>query len=447
MCETLSGARTVDDAFYQQVVDLPEALVSYGWALRPSTFDEWYQCLASISATALPQRPAGGGCLNVFTDGSCANPGYPDARYAAYAAVVVEDFAGAVSVLDAGPLPGLRQTTVRAELFAVFRVVRWAVVRRQQVMIWSDCAAVVKRFQRIVDGRSVRINSSNSDLWTAIQSDLCSAPGLIQITKVRAHQSPEQALTALEEWCFQYNGVADRVASRANTGRPRSFWELLRRHVQACCKVDEWHGKVSTTLISVSNLVFDGMGDLDVQPPEAPAAPLAPQCLALPAKPDLPAAAVRWYGQEVVQQVMDWFWGALDSPSGQSVWVASAQLFLDFVLATGHAGPVKCNGWRNGDLVPLLGLSHVSFKERVRWFGRVVRETLRHLQVPFVYSYERPHSVMIAMSSGSMALPWPLERLEAVDRWISRHTTSPFRRQSKDFDRLPLPARGKAFPG
>ena len=51
------------------------------------------------------------------------NPQYFDARYAAYGIVVAAADGSPASVLEASCLPGLRQTSMRAELFAIHLVI------------------------------------------------------------------------------------------------------------------------------------------------------------------------------------------------------------------------------------------------------------------------------------------------------------------------------------
>lgn len=83
--------------------------------------------------------------------------------------------------------------------------------------------AVVRKLRRLVKGMS----TPHADLWGAIHED------------VAAHRDISNAVSALEERCFQHNGFADRAAAPANEQRPAMFWDLLRRHVAACIQVDK----------------------------------------------------------------------------------------------------------------------------------------------------------------------------------------------------------------
>ena len=119
--------------------------------------------------------------------------------------------------------------------------------------------------------------------------------------------------------------------------------------------------------------------------------------------------------------------------------------FVDLTIEDGD-GPVKDGGWKDGATVPVHGLRHWPFKQRVRWFAKVLKEILRHSGAHVVAGYERPTSFMVAMHSGCLALPWPCARLDSVDTWMPGFSSVPFRRQTKAMDHLPLPSKLDTFP-
>lgn len=152
-----------------------------------------------------------------------------------------------------GWLFGLCQTSVRAELYAVSRAIRYAAVHSQPIHVWSDCQAVVSRLGRLLTGGKVRPNSPNADLWLRIAEDLASVgSSAVQITKVAAHKDVKLAMSPLEEWCFLHNQFSDHAAGRANAHRDGEFWSLLMRHVQACKHVDRWNAEIQRVLLTIS---------------------------------------------------------------------------------------------------------------------------------------------------------------------------------------------------
>ena len=445
VCPAFHTCRSnVSADLWDAIPDLPECVVSHGWALRPSTYEEWFAYLASVPSVAVPRCPLISPQFQLFTDGSCFNPNYSDsvARFAAFAVVQAFVDERCAIILDSGPLPGLRQTSVRAELFAVMRVVKFAAFHGVRVMIWSDCHSVVRRLQRILRGTKVKINSPNADLWRVIEDELrACAHDAIQITKVSGHVGEHVASTPLEDWCFRHNRIVDKAAVHANHSRPLSFWRLLQRHVQACLRMDRWNGEIREVLLQVGRMVVRHEASETEVPcePDPPSPPIHFSWVGLPPEPCVPPGAVRWYGQAMVTKLMRWFWNVLLPSKEALVWVSYAQLYIDFALSTGEPGPLKCPGWCDGADVPHQSLLAYGFKVRAKWFGKVLRESLRHGQIKVHAGYHRPQSFMIAMHAGCLALPWPVKRLDAIDRWICQFVASPFRRQSKAMDSLPVP--------
>eukprot|EP00435_Cladocopium_sp_Y103_P064734 s15_g26.t1 len=284
----------IDPALWQVLPHLPECATAYGWSLQPSTQHAWFEFLASQRVLdCVVSPPFSGHTLHLFTDGSCCNPQYPDARFASWA-VVSADPTGIFQpeIVDSGPLPGLRQTSVRAEIFAVLRAVKIAKRLSCRVMLWCDCASVVKRLRRILQGSKVKINSPNADLWTVIAEDVlaCTRVG---ITHVRAHQQISHAHTAFEEWCFVHNHFSDQAACRANVIRPPAFWTLLKQHLTACHLVDRWNAQIQQTILKVSQVVLQAAQVEDSPLPEPDDRLEVPPCDPLPALSGLPVGAIR----------------------------------------------------------------------------------------------------------------------------------------------------------
>jgi len=148
----------------------------------------------------------------------------------------------------------------------------------------------------------------------------------------------------------------------------------------------------------------------------------------------------------MVRKIVSWFWDTLHGATGPVQWVAMSQLYIDFACSSGEIGPLKLQKWCDGSDFPLQGLVTRPFRLRVRWFGNVLREILRHSGAVVVSSYVRPVGTMIAMFSSCIAIPWPIARLDLIDAWILSHTDGPYRRQSKAIDLLPVPQRNKGFP-
>ena len=123
------------------------------------------------------------------------------------------------------------------------------------------------------------------------------------------------------------------------------------------------------------------------------------------------------------------------------------QLYTDFMLSTGHPGPVHVDRWVDGSSISWLSLAGFSFKQRTRWFTKVLKEILRHLGVKLQMDYGKPFSQMILFHTGIIALPWPASRLSLVDDWFlhcGNGTT--YRRQSRALESLPYASSHSGFP-
>lgn len=447
-CERFTSERsTVSPDVWKLLPDLPEYLTCYGWSLRPHTMQQWLVMLDSIEVPCtVPICPLDRD-LHVFTDGSCHNQAFPAARLASWALVMVDPEVPVGHVIDQGPLPGVLQSSYREEIFAVFRALCSARLQAHRVYIWSDCSAVVKKMQKLLKGFALKPNSAHADLWGQIAVCLTDfLPDQVVITKVAAHRAIGSAVTPLEEWCFLHNGLADQAALAAQWRRPVSFWQFFDRHVNAVCACKVISREIQGVLLAISRAVVrddlqenHGCEDDFAMPPPVPEDAWAP----LP-EIQIPHAATRWYGDELVRQVMSWFWAATYNTHFPVIWVSQFQLHIDFMLS-GEIGPTNLNGWKVGRLTPHLDMLALSFQTRTRWFCKVLKECLRHRGCPLSYRFCRPVSRSMHLHTGCVAVPWDPYRLELVDEWVHRHIPAGIRRTSKAVDGLPIAGKDQRF--
>ena len=139
------------------------------------------------------------------------------------------------------------------------------------------------------------------------------------------------------------------------------------------------------------------------------------------------------------------FWQTIGQGEHPLRWVSHFQLYSDFMLSTGHPGPIHRKGWEDGATVDHLGLLGFGFKQRTRWWTKVWKQTLRHLDVSPAYAYGLPSSSMVLMHTGIAALPWPPDRIQKVDRWMLSVAGASFRRNSRLIDSLPLVSHSAEF--
>ena len=238
-CEHFAWARQhVTPAILDDMPNLPESVTCYGWDLMPSTMVAWWQYFSSLCDPPPVPAQEKVHTMHVFTDGSCFHQSQPHQRFAAWSVILasmdIDDLQHS-HVVESGPLPGLLQSAVRAEVYAAMRAIEFAIQSAQAVTIWTDSAAVVRRLRKILAGCQVSQSSSHADLWTRIALLVQGFPGKISVAKVTAHCNVHSALTPVEEWSIRHNAMADREAVAANLRRPADFWTLFSTASRCAC--------------------------------------------------------------------------------------------------------------------------------------------------------------------------------------------------------------------
>ena len=211
------------------VVELPEALTLVGVYSQRRLM------------SGMPTWPQHAGPVDLFTDGSCHNQHSVASRSAGWSVIfastqVVHDFSDA-TVLDSGVLPGLLQSAVRADFFAIMRALHLAKSHPGLVRLWSDCSSVVRRVRRLLAGHQVRFNSAHADLWQEVALMLPERVGPTEITHVSAHQ-PLHGATVFQEWCFRNSMLAALCSSQ-----PKAWCSVLSPSCSPlpCSWLDDMH--------------------------------------------------------------------------------------------------------------------------------------------------------------------------------------------------------------
>jgi hypothetical protein len=158
----------------------------------------------------------------------------------------------------------------------------------------------------------------------------------------------------------------------------------------------------------------------------------------LPLRPT-PLGAIRWYGDSVVSKLIQWLWTAMAVGQGPyKVWNSNVQVYVDYALQTGDVDPIRVRGWPDRAVYSLHALQHLSFKERARWFGKVLRKILRHAGMSVSSTYCRPASHVVRVFACSLAMPWCAQWLDDVDRWLMKFSRMAFSWQTRVLDSLPV---------
>ena len=210
------------ETIYQQ----PSCFQERGWCIEPPCVREFRATLCSIPDTSgefhLPAHfPDEFDC---FTDGAAKDPGRPSTRLATWGWVLGDLTLQTCWPLADGGVPGLWQSVVRAEIFAVLSVTRFISRYPRRTRIWCDNQLVVDRLQQALDGQLVCGSTLHDhDLWSRVQFYLRNCASFVSVHKVYSHQ--EQAgLSDAEAWIVEGNQAADDTANLA--------YQALPPHVQ-----------------------------------------------------------------------------------------------------------------------------------------------------------------------------------------------------------------------
>ena len=157
----------------------------------------------------------------LFTDGSASPPDMANMRVSSWAVVAAHQSGGNLSPLCAGITPGPFHDISGAETFAVLACME----HTMSCHMHFDNQGVVSMLQRILasqfDPFTFRTHP-NYDLWLRISQLLLSRPpGLVSVSKIKAHRDENEIQSELDKWLAKGNDQADHVAK-----------QVLREHAQ-----------------------------------------------------------------------------------------------------------------------------------------------------------------------------------------------------------------------
>ena len=463
-CDAFAHLRSgVDPKVWAMIPYLPEFLTSYGWGVRPANCQQYFQTLLAIEETphdlTLIQSSEGDEWLDLFTDGSCHYPTQPWrlASWAVVYAPVQPATLGCIShVLAASPLSGLMQTAFRAEIRAVLEAIRIAQQSQRRVRIWCDCQGVVTRVRALLQRQwKPPTNGRHSDLWNSIRFALEDiGTDRVIITKVAAHQEHDSCISALESWCFLYNGLVDHAARVAHMLRPHSFWDIHQKFVQDQTFAAHINAQVRAVQLAISRAVVHNQQTAEEvgEGLEEPSAAQSDPCSQQPVWQAPPE--VTWvsselcskYGERIVQQVTRWFLHGVCSATTSAEWISFYQLYADYQLCTGEGGPLRLDGWVDPVTRPAASLLGLSFKLRCRWFTHLLKDVVKSWPMKLHHRFLRPKSEFLLLHTSCAWIPWPTERLDRCEQWFGSCLIQPARRDGRVLQRLPTPCRDPDMP-
>eukprot|EP00438_Fugacium_kawagutii_P003078 Skav215305 [mRNA] locus=scaffold3276:18327:27629:- [translate_table: standard] len=206
------------------------------------------------------------GVQHLFSDGSCFQQ--PVAYTSTAAWSVVNATTGQLT--GHGLLPGLVQTSPRAELTGVIAALRWTIAFGATVLLWCDSLSVVKGVQQMMSGswHCVSPQTENHDLWADIFRLLEQiSDASFQIAWIPSHLAFELCTDSFEEWICCWNNIVDQSAVSTNEHRTACFQDCrtqaLAHHSvwrQRLCDLRDYYAAVADA--DTTDVVVDLTADI-----------------------------------------------------------------------------------------------------------------------------------------------------------------------------------------
>ena len=226
-CQKLSQARQhCDEPTRDLILSMDPAVYNHGWIPNPESLDKFRQCLIEIQnktgefhlPPVLPEH------FHIFTDGSCLDPQDHFTRLAAWGMTIgTFDQPFDFFPVARGLIPGLIQTSARAELTAAIAALKLVARFQRPFTLWIDNDFVVQTLHKFASPRCENPLSKtpNHDLLQELFTWYNFVRHLTpEVVKVCSHQDLNKIVDPIEAWVIRGNNSADETAGRAYCSFP-----------------------------------------------------------------------------------------------------------------------------------------------------------------------------------------------------------------------------------
>ena len=423
------------------VPSLPRACTIRSWSLRSPLCAPWWNYLLDLPSSFPPPAVTlkGRGPIDLFTDGSCLHQDSRVYRMASWAVCLATPLQATVNagfrnaqVVASAELPGLVQTSFRAELWAICAALHYGRLSGRPVQIWTDSQGVHDRLQMVlasppsldgVDRFGFKVNGPNSDLWELLEDQVVNIGAEhIRVFKVAAHQRVDANSTHLEKWMYANNAAVDTAARMANFSRPRSVWTLWEQLALQTDGLLRISHDIRTFHLAVAELWTGDGAQVSVLPgPRKPKQQpvIEMQFVMEPPRQIPPTNSIRVLGRVHAARLLHWWNGVVDVQQFPLQWVSFSQLYLLYQLQVRHIGAVRCGrNWSDPDLHPALLPEQWSFRCRSKWFRLQLQQLWKDSKWVVKTATLRPASSRLACHIGCASIPVKPQYLVQVDRWL-----------------------------
>lgn len=418
-----------------QLTDLPLAarqtpcVAMKGWCVEPDAYMMFRRelCnqpdLTACFETIPPSEPE---AFHLFTDGSTKDPAKPQIRLSTWALVCADLSDDTFKPCALGGVPGLIQTTLRAELTAVIAAFRYGIAYERVFYIWTDNQAVYDGVCNFDATTSISVFSSDHDLWQVLWMCWNKATALslfAQITKIRSHQDPKQYPDLVEQWVIRGNDAADCCAGRARCHLPRALRQAHQRAVFDFQQQQATRDIVHKVLCAIgtqsveskpARSVSDAKDWELVQRDHAPA-----DMVSFSNLPDRLAEEGCGTLGSNASKILHWLRRLAQKEGTQLRWITPHELLVHYQACAGHVG-----FWYNTDTRCFEDAQEVfrqrdfDFLKMANWFQSALKTLAMQLGTHYSPQSRLPHSEIYKCWTRCLLMPiLPGEHLQ-VGTWL-----------------------------
>ena len=172
VCSHFSQSRSLIPPDTQlQLLQLPDCTLLHGWWLESPLVFSLYRELQNLPDTSglfFPDLPIHS-VQHLFSDGSCLRPHSPVLKLATWGVVVADLVEDRFPIVAHGVLPGLLQSSLRAEIFGAIAAFKYGLAVQIPFWLWCDNQQVVDFVDSALRNTAeVGVMQKDHDLWAAL---------------------------------------------------------------------------------------------------------------------------------------------------------------------------------------------------------------------------------------------------------------------------------------
>ena len=276
--------------------------------------------------------------IEVFCDGSAFWQDQPTCTIAGAAAIVTTSEGNLERIIGAQPLPGVDQSSYRAEVFGLLMTLQSIFKPR----IYCDCQAAVDQLLSMVNQHSQNLPplfSDHWDLWAQIWQQVCARPkNQIEVVKTKAHCEISQIVCPQLKWEAKSNNLVDEIAKNVVKSWDPIYQCASQKYLEICHNKQK-HSRVCRILLRQSDKTFEGRTEASPTTSVSDFKNFIPRSDCCHLFPITTINGSCKFGDVFMDRVVGWA-SQLKWPEQPSGCVSLLELYIDFNIHTGTQVPV-----------------------------------------------------------------------------------------------------------